>query len=48
MVAWRSLKSGLRLRPVYHWGLHRIHAHVALTALSLLLERVADQACVET
>jgi hypothetical protein len=30
-VAWRSLKSGLKLRPVYHWAAHRIHAHVALT-----------------
>ena len=25
--AWRQLKSGLRLRPVYHWAVHRIHAH---------------------
>ncbi len=44
-VAWRSLKSGLKLRPVYHWAPHRIHAHVALTVLALLLERVAEQAC---
>jgi hypothetical protein len=47
-VAWRSLKSGLKLRPVYHWAPHRIHAHVALTVLSLLLERVAEQACGDT
>jgi transposase len=47
-VAWRSLKSGLKLRPVYHWAPHRIHAHVALTVLSLLLERVAEQACADT
>jgi len=46
--AWRSLKSGLRLRPVYHWRPHRIHAHVALTVLALLLERVAEQACGDT
>src|SRR5215510_14360710 len=38
--AWRSLKSGLRVRPVYHWAVHRIHAHVALSVLALLLERV--------
>lgn len=43
--AWRSLKSGLKLRPVHHWAPHRIHAHVALTVLALLLERVAEQAC---
>ena len=46
--AWRTLKSGLRLRPVYHWAPHRIHAHVALTVLALLLERVAEQACGDT
>ncbi|MEE8250231.1 MAG: IS1634 family transposase [Gemmatimonadales bacterium] len=46
--AWRSLKSGLKLRPVYHWAPHRIHAHVALTVLALLLERVAEHACGDT
>jgi hypothetical protein len=43
--AWRSLKSGLRVRPVYHWAAHRIHAHVALRVLALLLERIIEQAC---
>jgi hypothetical protein len=33
--AWRPLKSGLRLRPVSHWAVHRIHAHVALSVLAL-------------
>jgi len=47
-VAWRMLKSGLRLRPVFHWAPHRIHAHVALTVLSLRLERIAEQACGDT
>lgn len=46
--AWRRLKSGLRMRPVFHWAPHRIHAHVALTVLALLLERVAEQACADT
>jgi len=46
--AWRTLKSGLKLRPVYHWTPHRIHAHVALTVQSLLLERMAEQACGDT
>ena len=40
-LAWRPLKSGLTLRPVYHWALHRIHARVALTVLALLLVRIA-------
>jgi transposase len=43
--AWRTLKSGLRLRPVYHWAVHRMHAHVAVSVLALLLERVIEQAC---
>ena len=47
-AAWRSLKSGLKLRPVYHWAPHRIHAHVALTVLSLRFERMAEQACGDT
>jgi hypothetical protein len=46
--SWRQLKSGLRMRPVFHWAPHRIHAHVFLTVLSLLLERVAEQACGDT
>ena len=46
--AWRTLKSGLRLRPVFHWAPHRLHAHVALTVLALRLERVAEQACGDT
>jgi hypothetical protein len=46
--AWRQLKSGLKLRPVYHWAPHRIHAHVAITVLALLLERLAERACSDT
>jgi hypothetical protein len=46
--AWRQLKSGLKMRPVFHWAVHRIHAHVFLTVLSLLLERVAEQSCGDT
>lgn len=46
--AWRDLKSVLKMRPVYHWAPHRIHAHVSLTFLSLLLERVAENGCAET
>ena len=46
--AWRTLKSGLRVRPVYHGAVHRIHAHVALSVLALLLERVIEQACGDT
>jgi Transposase DDE domain len=46
--AWRTLKSDLRMRPVYHWAVHRIHAHVALSVLALLLERVIEQACGDT
>jgi len=47
-VAWRSLRSGSKLRPVYHWAPPRIHNHAAFTVLSLLLDRVAEQACADT
>ncbi len=46
--AWRTLKSGLKLRPVFHWAPHRIHAHVSIAVLGLLLERVAEHACGDT
>ncbi len=46
--SWRMMKSGLKLRPVRHWAPHRIHAHVAITVLALLLERMAEQACADT
>ncbi len=46
--AWRTLKSGLRMRPVFHWAPHRIHAHIALTVLGLLLERVVERDCGDT
>jgi len=39
---WRSMKLGLRMRPVYHWKPHRIEAHVKLCVLALLLERIAE------
>jgi hypothetical protein len=30
------------------YAVHRIHAHVAITVLALLLERVAERACEDT
>ncbi len=46
--AWRMLKTGMRLRPMFHWVPHRISAHVSLTMISLLLERIAENACGDT
>jgi transposase len=39
---WRQMKSGLRMRPVFHYRPWRIQAHVTLSVLALLLERVAE------
>jgi len=39
---WRQLKSGLRMRPVFHYRPWRIQAHVSLSVLALLLERIAE------
>ena len=36
------------MRPVFHWAVHRIHAHVAITVLALLLERTVEHACEDT
>jgi hypothetical protein len=45
---WRSMKSGLDLRPVYHWMPHRISAHVRLCVLALLVERIVETRCRDT
>jgi transposase len=37
---FRSLKSSLMLRPVYHWTGERIRAHVFLCVLALQIERL--------
>lgn len=36
---WRSLKSTLLLRPVFHWTEKRIRAHIFICVLALQLER---------
>ena len=46
--AWRTMKSGLDLRPVYHRTPERIRAHVYLCVLGLLIERVAEKATGQT
>jgi hypothetical protein len=40
--AWRQLKCGLDLRPVFPFRPWRIQAHVSITVIGLLLERVAE------
>jgi len=45
---WRQLKTSLAIRPVYHWAQHRIEAHVAISVLALLLERMAEVTCGDT
>lgn len=37
---WRTLKSSLQIRPVYHWTERRIRAHIFLCMLALQVERV--------
>ena len=46
--SWRTMKSGLRMHPVFHWAPHRIHAHIAISVLALLLERTVEHACADT
>ncbi len=40
--AFRSLKSGINLRPFYHWTTNRIKAHVSLCVLSYFVQRYAE------
>jgi len=46
--AWRLLKSGLAIRPIFHYAPHRICSHVSLTMLALLLVRIVENACDDT
>jgi transposase len=39
---WRQLKSGVGMRPVFHYRPWRIHAHVSISVLALLIERSAE------
>lgn len=39
---WRQLKGGVRMRPVFHWRPWRIQAHVTISVLALLLERIVE------
>jgi transposase len=41
-MCWRSLKSGLRMRPVFHRLATRIQAHVSISVLALLMERIVE------
>lgn len=46
--SWKTMKSGLKVRPLLHRTPQRIKAHVFLCVLALLLERVAEKTCNET
>jgi len=46
--AFRTMKTGLKLRPVYHRLEKRIRAHVLIAWLSLLLVRIAERATDKT
>ena len=41
-ACWRTLKSGLHMRPVFHRLAARIQAHVSISVLALLLERIVE------
>lgn len=46
--SWKTMKSAIHIRPVFHRTEERIQAHVFLCVLALLLERVAEKACGRT
>jgi hypothetical protein len=41
-ACWRQMKSGLKMRPVFHYRPWRIQAHVSIAVLALLLERIVE------
>jgi hypothetical protein len=40
---WRTMKSGLKTRPIFHWTARRICSHISLCVLALLLERIVER-----
>jgi hypothetical protein len=42
---WKTMKSTIEIRPVFHRTEQRIKAHVFLCVLALLMQRVAERAC---
>jgi hypothetical protein len=42
---WKTMKSTIEIRPVFHRTDNRIKAHVFLCVLALLVERVAERLC---
>ena len=44
----RQMKNGLGPRPIYHRAERRIRAHVVLTVLTLLLERMVEHMVCDT
>jgi transposase len=46
--AWKTMKSTIEIRPVFHRTSERIRSHVFLCVLALLLERVAERSCEST
>lgn len=45
--SWKKMKSGLKVRPIYHRTPERIRAHIFLCVLALLMERVVENTCGE-
>lgn len=45
---WKTMKSTIEIRPMFHRTEERIKSHVFLCVLALLLERVAEKACGRT
>jgi len=46
--SWKMMKSGLKVRPLYHRTEERIRSHIFLCVLALLMERVVENACGES
>jgi len=46
--SFRDMKSDIRIRPMYYHAPHRIHAHVSLCMMALLLEHIAERGCDDT
>ncbi len=45
--AFREMKSGLNLRPIYHWKDSRVRGHVMICFLAFLLESTFRKRCQE-
>ena len=46
--AFDELKNFLDIRPIYHWKIRRVKAHIFVSVLSYLIESIIEKSCTQS